>query len=118
MRAETGRTLELRRDVGTKLDRASTRERIMELEIEMIEDHGLTLPPTTFQTHPSKRRTHLDWRGQTVDDLWHGRARLELLNREQSIPRVCGGTATIESGQSIGLKSHFPRIPEFLVSIG
>ena len=66
------RTLELRREVGTKLDRARTRGPIIELEIEMIEDHSLTLPPTTFQMHPSKRRTHLDWRGQAVDDLRHG----------------------------------------------
>ena len=37
------RALELRREDGTKLDRARTRERIMELEIAVIQDHGLTL---------------------------------------------------------------------------
>ena len=40
---------ELRREVGTKLDRSRTREPIMELEIAMIDECGLTLPPLTAQ---------------------------------------------------------------------
>lgn len=48
------RRLELRREVGTKLDRARTREHIMELEIAMIQKRGLTLPPTTSPLHPSE----------------------------------------------------------------
>ena len=43
------RMFELRREVGTKLDRSRTREPIMELEIAMIDERGLTLPPLTAQ---------------------------------------------------------------------
>ncbi len=75
------RRLELRREAGTKLDSARTRERIMELEIEMIEDHGLTLPPATSPMHPSEKSSYLDWRRRALDDLRRERARLELLGR-------------------------------------
>ena len=52
MRAYTRRMFELRHEAGTKLDSARTRERIMELEIAMIDEKGLTLPPATSPTHP------------------------------------------------------------------
>ena len=75
------RTLELRREVGTKLDRARTRERIMELEIAMIDEQGLTLPPEDSPMHPSEKRVHLGWRRRTLDDLRRERAWLEILGR-------------------------------------
>lgn len=71
------RRLELRREMGTKLDRAFTREQIMALEIWMIEDHGLTLPPATSPMHPSEREGHLDWRRRAFVDLRWERAKLE-----------------------------------------
>ena len=52
----------LQREVGTKLDRTRTRERIMELEIAIIDEQGLTLSPASSPMHPSERETHLDWR--------------------------------------------------------
>lgn len=79
------RTLELRREVGTKLDRARTRERIMELEIAMIDEQGLTLPPATSPIHPSERRSHLDWRKRALDDLWRERTKLELLSSARRV---------------------------------
>ena len=81
MRAETGRTLELRREVGTKLDRARTRERIMELEIAMIERHGLTLPPAASPMHPSEKSSYLDWRRRALEDLRKERVKREVLSR-------------------------------------
>ncbi len=75
------RTLELRREVGTKLDRARTRERIMELEIAMIDEQGLTLPPAKSPMHLSEKRVHLGWRMKTLDDLRRERGRLEVLGR-------------------------------------
>ena len=79
------RTLELRREVGTKLDSARTRERIMALEIGMIEDHGLTLPPATSPMHPSERESHLDWRRRALEDLRKERAWLELLSKVRRV---------------------------------
>ena len=79
------RTLELRREVGTKLDRARTRERIMELEIAMIDEQGLTPPPATSPMHPSERENYLGWRRRALDDLSRERGRLELWNRVQRL---------------------------------
>ena len=73
------RRLDGLREVGTKLDQAGTRERVMELEIEMIEERGLTLPPATTPMHPSEMRDHLGWRRRALDDLRRERARRETL---------------------------------------
>ncbi len=75
------RRLELRREMGTKLDRAWTRERIMELEIAMIDEQGLTLPPENSPMHPSERASHLNWRRRALVDLRWERAKLEFLGR-------------------------------------
>ena len=74
------RALELRREVGTKIDRARTRERIMELEIAMIDEQGLTLPPEDSPMHPSEKSSYLDWRRRALEDLMKERAWLEVLN--------------------------------------
>ncbi|MCY4530373.1 MAG: hypothetical protein OXD46_15245 [Chloroflexi bacterium] len=79
------RTLELRREVGTKLDRARTRERIMELEIELIDEQGLTLPPATSPTHPSERESHLGWRRRALDDLRRERKGQEVWSRVRRV---------------------------------
>ena len=75
------RTLELRREVGTKLDQARTRERIMALEIAMIDEQDLTLPPASSPMHPSEKSSYLDWRRRALDDLRRERAWLEILSR-------------------------------------
>ena len=82
------RMRELRREVGTKLDRARTRERIMELEIAMIAECVLTLPPATSPMHPSERETHLGWRRRALDDLRRERTRLEMLGRVRRVLTV------------------------------
>ncbi|MDE2823893.1 MAG: hypothetical protein OXK79_10355 [Chloroflexota bacterium] len=79
------RTLELRREVGTKLERARTRERIMELEIEMIDEQDLTLPPANSPMHPPEKRVHLGWRIKTLDDLRRERTKLEFLGRARRV---------------------------------
>ena len=96
------RRLELRREMGTKLDRALTRERIMALEIGMIEDHGLTLPPATSPMHPSEREIHLDWRRRALVDLRWERAKLVVLGRVRRVLTfgLWGGLAS--SGTAAG----------------
>ena len=79
--ADEWRALELRREVGAKLDRARTRERMMALKVAHIEECGLTLLPATSPVHPSVRETHLDWRWRGLDDLRRERARHEMLRR-------------------------------------
>ena len=75
------RDLRDRRDEGTRLQQATRRERIMELEVAMLGEHDLTLPPETEPLHPSRRAVQLDWRMRELDDLRAERRRLELLSR-------------------------------------
>ena len=70
-----------RRSEGTRLEQAACRVRIMELEIAMLGEHGLTLPPETEPLHPSRRAVQLDWRLRELEDLRAERRRLELYDR-------------------------------------
>ena len=79
------RVLELRRETGTKLDRARTKERIMELEITLIDECGLTLPPASSSMHPSERGTHLGWRRRELNGLRRERAKQEVLRRVRRV---------------------------------
>ena len=73
------RELRDRRGEGTRLEQATRRERIMELEVTMLGEHDLTLPPETEPLHPSRRAVQLDWRMRELEDLRAERRRLELL---------------------------------------
>lgn len=73
------RRLNQRREEGTKLDQVKTRERIMALEIALIGEYELTLPPDTDRLHPSQREGYLRWRRRALADLQTERARRELL---------------------------------------
>ena len=72
------RRLNQQREEGTKLDQVKTRERIMALEIAMIGEYELTLPPDTHAIHPSEREGYLRWRRRALADLQTERARREL----------------------------------------
>ena len=76
---EEWRALNGRRGEGTKLARAQVRERIMALEITMIGEHLLTLPPNTEPLHPSERERYLGWRRQELADIRGERRRREAL---------------------------------------
>ena len=70
-----------RRSEGTRLEQAACRVWIMELEIAMLGEHGLTLPPETEPLHPSRRAVQLNWRLRELEDLRAERRRLELYDR-------------------------------------
>ncbi len=74
------RDLRSRRGEGTRLEQATCRVRIMELEIAMLGEHDLTLPPETEPLHPSRRAVQIDWRLRELDDLRAERRRLQLLS--------------------------------------
>ena len=48
---------------GTALDRTEVQERMLELEVAIVEEHGLTLPPATFPWDEFDRRDQL-WERQ------------------------------------------------------
>ena len=66
---EEWRTLIRRRGEGSKTEQAKDRERVMELEIALIGEHGLALPPNTEPLDPSERERYLGWRWRELADL-------------------------------------------------
>ena len=64
---------------GKGLAWVSTRERILELEVALLEEHGLTLPPETEPLRGLDRGAQLNWRLRALQEFRKRRARLELL---------------------------------------
>ena len=65
-------------DAGDALSRAVAEERVRELEIELIEDRKLTLPPSTYPWDGFDRRRELWTRKQALERAQVQRARAEL----------------------------------------
>ena len=64
---------------GRGLEWVATRARILELEVELLEEHGMTLPPETEPLRGLDRAAQLNWRREALADFRRRRARLELL---------------------------------------
>ena len=64
---------------GGSLSWLATEERIRELEVAMLEEHGLTLPPETEPLQGLWRRSQLNWRKEALYDTRRARGRRELL---------------------------------------
>ena len=58
-----------------------TEARVRELEVAMLQEHGLTLPQETMPLHGLDRREQLNWRKQTLRDVQRSLARRDLLRR-------------------------------------
>ena len=68
-------------DAGDALGRATAEERMRELEIVLIEDRKLTLPPSTYPWDGFDRRNELWTRRQALERARVQRARAELRRR-------------------------------------
>ena len=66
---------------GRGLGWVTTRARILELEVAMLEEHGLTLPPETEPLRGLDRGAQLNWRLRALHGFRRRRARLELLSQ-------------------------------------
>ena len=64
---------------GRSLSWLVTEERILELELAMLEKHGLTLPPETQPLTGHWRRGQLSWRWTALYDTQTARVKRELL---------------------------------------
>ena len=64
---------------GKGLAWVSRRERILALEVAMLEDHGLTLPPEIEPLRGLDRGAQLNWRRKAHHDIRRRRSRLALL---------------------------------------
>ena len=60
------------------LDRLNARQRWLELEIELIEEHKLTLPPTTYPWDWGDRRQEVRRRNEALNDVIVDRKMLRL----------------------------------------
>ncbi len=68
----------------SRVDRAAARVRRWELEVEMLRDFQLTLPPETDPLDDSRRKDHVRWRREALAEARRelGRAkRARLLRR-------------------------------------
>ena len=64
---------------GKGLEWVSTRQRILEVEVALLEEHGLTLPPEMEPLRGLDRGAQLNWRLKALHEFSKRRARLELL---------------------------------------
>lgn len=74
------RKLNRERQAGTKLEQVWVRQEIMALEIAMIGEYELTLPPNAQALHPSQREDYLGWRRREFVRIRRERLRCELLH--------------------------------------
>ena len=68
-------------DEGDRVERAMAEERMRGLEIELIERHGLTLPPATYPWTEGERRSEVRSRRMTLDRVRGERIRAQWRRR-------------------------------------
>ena len=68
-------------DEGDRVDRAAAEERMRGLEIELIERHGLTIPPAATPWYESDRRSQAHSRRVTLKRIRAERIRAQWRRR-------------------------------------
>ena len=63
-----------------------TEERLLTVELALLEEHGMTLPPETYPLRDFARNGQINWRRKALDDTRRALAWRELLSR---LGRVC-----------------------------
>ena len=66
-------------DQGKGLDWLRTEERFLAVELALLEEHGMTLPPETYPLRGLDRGGQVNWRRKALDDTQRARRRRELL---------------------------------------
>ena len=67
-------------DEGRSLSWLRTEERFLALELTLLEEHGLTLPPETFPLRGFDRNGQVNWRKTALSDTRRALKKRELLN--------------------------------------
>ena len=67
-------------DEGRSLSWLRTEERFLALELTLLEEHGLTLPPATFPLRGFDRNGQVNWRKTALSDTRRALKKRELLN--------------------------------------
>ena len=66
---------------GGDLDWLVDRERLLEVELALLEEHGMTLPPEKQPLRGLDRSGQVTWRRTALYDTRRARARRELVRR-------------------------------------
>ncbi len=66
---------------GKGLEWLRDEERLMSVELALLEEHGLTLPPARFPLRGFDRSGQVNWRRKALDDTRQARRKRELLWR-------------------------------------
>ena len=66
-------------DRGKGLEWLRDEERLMSVELALLDDHGLTLPPQTYPLKGLDRGDQTRWRRTALEDARRARKRLEML---------------------------------------
>ena len=66
---------------GSSLSWLVTEERFLSVELALLEEHGMTLPPETYPLKGFDRNGQLNWRRTALYDTRRARAKRELLRR-------------------------------------
>ena len=66
---------------GRGLDWLRAEERLLTVELALLEEHGLTLPPETYPLKGLDRSAQVNWRRKALEDTLKARKRRELLRR-------------------------------------
>ena len=67
-------------DVGKSLSWLRTEERFLALELTLLEEHGLTLPPATFPLRGFDRNGQVNWRKTALSDTRRALRKREFLH--------------------------------------
>ena len=66
---------------GGDLEWLATEERLLTVELALLEDHGMTLPPETYPVRGFERDGQTSWRRTALYDTRRARRRREHLRR-------------------------------------
>ena len=66
---------------GRGLDWLRMEERLLTVELALLEEHGMTLPPETYPLRDFARSGQVNWRRAALSDTRRARARWELPHR-------------------------------------
>ena len=70
---------------GRGLEWLLEKERLLELELALLEEHGLTLPPETYPLRGLDRGAQVNWRHKALVDTQRARKKREILRRVLSL---------------------------------